>query len=196
MIQQEVGMNSVKIGDQEWMVRNLDACTFRNGDPIPEAGSPEEWNNAAKEEQPAWCHVDNNSENDAVFGKLYNWYALNDPRGLAPQGWHIPSDEEWDMLITGLGGDADAGGKMKAHDLWQVPNAGATNESGLSVLPGGYRGHKGGFHALGFMGCFWSASEVSARYGWSRYVYSHNTVVRRSRSGHKGEGLSIRCVRE
>ncbi len=190
-------MQSLKVGNQEWMAQNLDVAAFRNGDLIPEAGTTDEWRSATREMRPAWCHVDNDPANDAVFGKLYNWYALNDPRGLSPQGWHVPSDEEWEVMIDMLGGEADAGGRLKARDdLWQVPNAGAGNESRLSVLPGGYRGYRGGFHALGFMACFWSASEVSARYAWSRYVYSHNTVVRRSRSGHKGEGLSIRCIRD
>ncbi|MBN1197678.1 MAG: fibrobacter succinogenes major paralogous domain-containing protein [Candidatus Aminicenantes bacterium] len=188
-------MNSVKIGDQEWMAQNLDVSLFRNGDPIPEARTPEEWRNAAKEEQPAWCHVDNNPENDIVFGKLYNWNALNDPRGLAPHGWRIPADEDWEVMITDLGGDADAGGKMKGKELWKVPNAGATSESGLAVLPGGYRCYRGGFHAVGFMGCFWSLTEINPRYASSRYLYSHNTTVRHSRSGHKGEGLSVRCIR-
>lgn len=189
-------MKSVTVVRQEWLAQNLDVNTFRNGDPIPEARTPEEWKNAAREEQPAWCHVNDNPENNPVFGKLYNWYALNDPRGLAPQGWRIPGDGDWEVLISNLGGDANAGGKMKANELWQVPNAGATNESGLAVLPAGYRCYRGGFHAAGFMGCFWSLTEINPRYASSRYVYSHNSLIRRSRSGHKGEGLSVRCIRD
>ena len=94
----------VKIGEQIWMSKNLNVSIFRNGDPIPEVKSEDDWENAAINHQPAWCYYDNEPKNGTVYGKLYNWYAVSDPRGLAPDGWHIPTDEEWTDLHLALGG--------------------------------------------------------------------------------------------
>ncbi len=104
---------SVTIGTQVWSTKNLDVSTFRNGDPIPQAKSDEEWSVAMDNQQPAWCYYDNNPSESAKYGKLYNWYAVNDPRGLAPSGWHIPCDVEWTVLDNYLKGDN--GNKMKAQ---------------------------------------------------------------------------------
>jgi uncharacterized protein (TIGR02145 family) len=107
---------SIKIGNQTWMAENLNVSTFRNGDLIPEAKSEEEWKIAGKNKQTAWCYYDNDPKNGAKYGKLYNWYAVNDPRGLAPAGWHIPSDAEWTTLGDQLG--SDPGKKMKSTSGW------------------------------------------------------------------------------
>jgi uncharacterized protein (TIGR02145 family) len=104
----------IKIGPQIWATKNLDVITFRNGDTIPEAKTNEEWKKAGEEGKPAWCYYDNDPENGKKYGKLYNWYAVNDPRGLAPKGWHVPSDAEWIVLIDYLGGEEVAGTKMKS----------------------------------------------------------------------------------
>jgi uncharacterized protein (TIGR02145 family) len=101
----------VKIGTQVWMSKNLDVSTFRNGEAIPEAKSKEEWAKAGVNRQPAWCYYDNDSKNGKVYGKLYNWYAVNDSRGLGPKGYHIPSDAEWTILTDMLGGEKIAGQK-------------------------------------------------------------------------------------
>jgi len=188
-------VKSVRIDGLEWMAENLDVDTFRNGDPIPEAPGPEAWREAAEARQPAWCRIGDPPGNGPGLGRLYNWYAVCDPRGLPPRGWRVPTDSEWERLVEGLGGAAEAGGRLKASGLWRSPNFGASNESGFSVWPAGYRDPNGGFHAAGFMACFWTDTEISAFHAWSRYIYSHNTVIRRSSSGHKGEGLSMRCVR-
>ena len=108
----------VPIGKQVWMTKNLDVAKFRNGDPIPEAKTDEEWVKAGENEQPAWCNYDNNPANGSKYGKLYNWYAVNDPRGLEPQGWHIPSNDEWTVLTDYLGGELNAGAKMKSKTGW------------------------------------------------------------------------------
>lgn len=108
---------SVNIGTQEWTTRNLDTTQFRNGDLIPEAASYEEWEAAAENQSPAWCYYQNDPHNGASFGKLYNWYAVNDPRGLAPEGWHIPSLEEWETMIEYLGYNANE--RLKGGDDWQ-----------------------------------------------------------------------------
>jgi uncharacterized protein (TIGR02145 family) len=110
------GYKSVKIGSQTWMASNLNVSTFRNGDAIPEAKTEDEWEKAGKEGKPAWCYYDNYPKNGAKYGKLYNWYAVNDPRGLAPVGWHVPSDTEWTSLEDYLGDDE--GQKMKSTSGW------------------------------------------------------------------------------
>jgi uncharacterized protein (TIGR02145 family) len=128
---------SVIIGQQEWMKKNLDVCKYRNGDIIPQVQDPSQWANLTTG---AWCYYQNSTANGTVYGKLYNWYAVNDPRGLAPQGWHVPSETEWSNLVTILGGTSVAGGKMKdtGTTYWLSPNTGATNISGFTGLPGGY----------------------------------------------------------
>ena len=110
-----VNIKSVQIGTQTWMVENLNVSTFRNGDPIPEAKNDKEWSMSVESMQPAWCYYDNNPKNGEKYGKLYNWYAVNDPRGLAPAGWHVPGDEEWTKLIDFLGGSGDADEKLKSQ---------------------------------------------------------------------------------
>ena len=109
---------SVRIGNQEWMTRNLGVDRFRNGDLIPQVESDEEWKKAGENGRSAWCYYDNNPENGKKYGKLYNWYAVNDPRGLAPKGWRVPTNEEWTTLINFLGGKEVAGHKMKSDNGW------------------------------------------------------------------------------
>ncbi len=105
--------DSIKIGNQEWMTRNLDVDRFQNGDLIPNIESNEEWKKAGENAQPAWCYYDNDPENGKKYRKLYNWFAVNDPRGLAPEGSHITSQKEWNILVEFLGGFKIAGLKMK-----------------------------------------------------------------------------------
>jgi uncharacterized protein (TIGR02145 family) len=139
------------------MAVNLDVDHFRNGDRIPEAKTKEEWKYAGERGLPAWCYYDNDPANGRVYGKLYNIYAVNDPRGLAPEGWHMTSDREWDVLMDYLFGTEVAGGKLKETGTthWQSPNHGATNESSFSALPGGYRVSDGAFYDLGIRAIFW-----------------------------------------
>ena len=125
---------SIKIDNQVWMAENLNVGNFRNGDPIPEAKTDEEWVSAGKEGKPAWCYYENKIENGVKYGKLYNWYAINDPRGLAPKGWHVPTDTEWRQVTLFLGGEDAAGTKMKSPAGWTHDGNG-TNVSGFSGLP-------------------------------------------------------------
>lgn len=157
-------LKTVKIGNQVWMAENLNVDLFRNGDPISEVKSNEEWERARKRGKPAWCYYNNNPKSGKKYGKLYNWYAVSDLRGLAPEGWHIPNREEWVSLFDYLGGKEVAGGKLKEAGTtnWHSPNKGATNESGFSALPGGYRlGDNGIFGLIGDSSQFWSATEYS-----------------------------------
>jgi uncharacterized protein (TIGR02145 family) len=107
---------SVKIGTQTWMTENLNVSTFRNGDPIPETKTREEWEQAGNKKQPAWCYYENDPKNGAKYGKLYNWYAVNDPRGLAPAGWHVPTDSEWTAFEEQLGNDSRK--RLKSTSGW------------------------------------------------------------------------------
>jgi uncharacterized protein (TIGR02145 family) len=184
---------TVKIGTQEWMAENLNVEHYRNGDVIPEVQNDNEWRNLTTG---AWCYYENNSENEKTYGKLYNWYAVNDFRGLAPKGWHVPSDAEWITLTNYLGGTEIACGKLKAIILWEPPNKGATNSSGFSAFPGGFRDCKWGFcNSIGAGGSFWSASESSYTSAWFRGLHYGSSVVYRNYD-YKRKGFSVRCVRD
>jgi uncharacterized protein (TIGR02145 family) len=179
---------TVKIKNQVWMAENLNIGMYRNGDSIPEIKNPTEW---AKLKTGAWCYYENKTENGIKYGKLYNWYAVNDSRGLAPRGFHIPSDEEWAQLISNLGED-EAGTKIKAKRGWRQ-NGNATNASGFGGLPGGYRYSIGSFLYAGNNGCFWSSTESDKNKAWGRTIHSNFSEVGRD-DGSEGSGLSIRCI--
>ena len=123
---QPATQQSIKIGNQEWMKMNLNVVTFRNGDTIPLAKTNEEWENAGENGQPAWCYYENNAQNGEKYGKLYNWYAVNDPRGLAPSGWHVASDKEWKVLTDFIGGEKMTGKKLKSKNGWNDYNGKGT----------------------------------------------------------------------
>ena len=184
---------SVTICTQVWMLKNLDVSTYRNGDPIPQVTDSIQWVNLTTG---AWCYYNNNSANGPVYGKLYNWYAVNDPRGLAPAGWHVPSDAEWTTLSTCLGGDLIAGGPMKEIGTthWTPPNTGATNTSGFTGLPGGTRNNDT-FNGVGFNGFWWSSTEYDTSIAWLRYLAYANGIFGRIAS-NKQCGFSVRCLRD
>jgi len=185
---------TITIGTQVWMTKNLDVATFRNGDPIPQAKTDEEWKKAGENQQPVWCYYDNDPANGAKYGKLYNWFAVNDSRGLAPVGYHIPSDAEWTKLTDFLGGKEVAGTKMKSTDGWKG-NGNRTNESGFSGLPGGGRGSDGTFDDVGDGGYWWSSTEYDTSLAWYRGLgYDNGGVVRLN--DNKRIGFSVRCLRD
>ena len=182
----------VKIGDQVWMLNNLDVDHFANGDSIPEVRDPQQWINL---KTPAWCYYDNDPKNGEKYGKLYNLYAIIGYRRLAPDGWHVPQDEEWQDLWRSLGGYNEAGGKMKEAGTtnWLSPNAGATNSSGFTALPGGNRSENGTFSLINKAGIWWS--NPSSEHDWSnnlRYDYSNVTFEQQKRF----YGFSVRCVKD
>jgi len=185
-------IETVTIGTQIWTLKNLDVTTYRNGDPIPQVQDPNAWANLTTG---AWCYYNNDTANGTVYGKLYNWYAVNDPRGLAPVGYHVPSDSEWTTLTNFLGGESVAGGKMKATTLWNSPNTGATNSSGFTGFPGGLRGYLGPFYNIGNEGTWWSSSEYSAAYAWIRNLDYSTSLADRYYS-FKNYGWSVRCLRD
>jgi len=188
----------ISIGSQVWQTKNLNVDRFRNGDPIPEARTKEEWEAAGERGQPACCYYENNASNGSIYGKLYNWHAASDSRGICPPGWHLPSDKEWTTLTNYLGGEVVAGGKMKATVIayWNSPNTDANNESGFSALPGGYRNNDGSFYNFRFFAFFWSATENANNYAWSRFLYNNNSYVNRGNYFSKSVGASVRCLRD
>jgi uncharacterized protein (TIGR02145 family) len=179
----------VKIGSQCWMQKNLDVSKYRNGDTIPEVTDPTEWANLTTG---AWCYYENDTANGPVYGKLYNWYAVNDPRGLAPIDWHIPSDAEWTKLTDFLGGEDIAGVKMKVMTGWST-NIDATNSSGFTGIPGGNREYTGPFENVGYNGGWWSATEYNDKNAYYRGLY-HNGGTLHQNIPNKIYGYSVRCL--
>ena len=188
----------ITIGTQTWTSKNLDVSTFRNGEPIPEAKSKEEWEKAGENKTAAYCYYEYDSKNGKVYGKLYNWYAVNDSRGLAPKGYHISSDAEWTILTEFLGGRDIAGKKMKSRDEWSDDGNG-DNSSGFNGLPGGECSNNGYFDGyfdgITHNGCWWSSSENKTNDAWGRDLNAYNEQVNRSAS-YKGYGLSVRCIKD
>jgi uncharacterized protein (TIGR02145 family) len=183
---------TVLIGSQFWMAENLRTASYANGDPIANVTDNTAW---AQLSTGAWCHYENNTVNDAIYGKLYNCYPTVDPRGLCPVGWHVPTDAEWTVLRDYLGGELVAGGKMKSTTGWDAPNTGATNESGFSGLPGGGRYYDGAFNYIGDDGIWWSSTEYNTNDAWSRLLtYNYGYVSRNL--NFKVSGFSVRCLRD
>lgn len=190
-------VKTIKIGKQEWMQTNLDVSRFRNGDSIPEAKTNDEWVNAYANETPAWSYYTLDPDNEKTYGKLYNWYAVNDPRGLAPAGWHIPTDAEWVQLTAYLGGSGVAGTKLKSTSGWFREGNG-TNESGFGALPGGARNFDGHFFYIGEAGYWWSSTERSNSHAWPFFLNFINGSVERSTTifYSKGLGMSVRLLKD
>ena len=198
----------VEIGDQIWMAENLKVTHYQNGDPIPHLTSDSEWTSTSSG---AYCAYGNNEDNVETYGRLYNWYAVDDSRNIAPEGWHVPTDDEWKQLEmylgmsqseadgTGMRG-TDEGGKLKeaGTEHWNSPNTGATNESGFTALPGGCRYGNGNYSGMGNYGSFWSSTEYNSYHAWYRILnYTHSGVYRYYYlSSGKQDGFSVRCLRD
>jgi uncharacterized protein (TIGR02145 family) len=196
---------SVIIGEQEWMSENLNTARYRNGQLITNVQDGSVWQNL---KTGAWAFYNNDEAIGADFAKLYNWYAVDDARGLCPVGWTVPDNDDWSELIHFLGGSEVAGGKLKATgtEFWVSPNTGASNDSGLNGLPGGYRALSGGvFYTIGLSGIWWSANpnfdvvnppnDLYERY--SNYVVASRDSERLNMdSGLSGRGYSVRCIKD
>ena len=182
---------SVKIGKQTWAAENLNVQTYRNGDKIQQVQDPDEW---SKLTTGAWCYYQNKTEFGFVYGIMYNWYAVNDPRGLAPKGWHIPSDAEWTEMVNILGGTNEAGTKMKTKTGWSDDGNGS-NESGFSALPSGGHNNTGTFSDLGRDGYWWSSTEDTPETAWTRGLnYGYGEVFRGN--ANKKNGFAVRCIQD
>jgi uncharacterized protein (TIGR02145 family) len=191
--------DTVHIGNQVWMSENLKTSRYRNGGLIPNVTDGTVWSNSTTG---AWSYNNNDVSNNAIYGKLYNWYTtLGDT--LCPTGWGVPTDAEWTILTTYLGGESVAGGKMKSVGTayWNTPNTGATNESGFSALPGGYRNNFGGSFSGSFSNIridafFWSATENVSSHAWLRNLFNDYGDVDRNHDFNKSVGASVRCLRD
>ena len=186
--------HDVTIGLQTWTGCNLDVDTYRNGDSIPEVSDPIAWIALTTG---AWCWYANYSINGPIYGKLYNWHAVNDPRGLAPVGYHVPTDAEWTVLTDYLGGLPVAGGAMKEEGFchWETPNTGATNTSLFTGLPGGYRDDIGDYGYIGSYGFWWSSTEGSINGAWFRFLFNIGGNANKS-IYDKTDGLSVRLIKD
>ncbi len=169
-------LKTIKIGDQEWMVENLNVDTFRNGDPIAEARTRTEWQQAFIDKKPVWSYYGYDPANGKKYGRLYSWYTVTDARGLAPAGWHVPTDAEWTELVNYLGGEEIAGSKLKNNSDWKEGGNG-TNHSQFTALPGGACADDGYLGSIGYLGVWWSSTEDTSyyydatAYAWYRYLY-------------------------
>ena len=188
---------------ENWAFENFDGTTFRNGDAIPEVQDPIEWSALTT---PAWCYYGNDPLNGQIYGKLYNWYAVNDPRGLAPIGWRVPTNNDWTTLINCLGGQSIAGGKMKStgslennDGLWNSPNTGATNESGFSGFPGGLRIPTifGDFSYINSFGYWWSSTESNLNSFDAWYIeLTYTDDILQIFPQSKYAGFSVRLIKD
>jgi uncharacterized protein (TIGR02145 family) len=181
---------SVTIGSQVWTTKNLDVDRYRNGNLIPQVADITQWANLTTG---AWCYYNNDPAMGAIYGKLYNWYAVNDPRGLAPQGWHIPDENEWDALTSFLGGVDVAGGAMKSVTGWSAPNIGATNSSGFNGLGGGLRNYD--FAGIGEESGWWSANQFDESSAMLRYLFFEFSSLNKDNSNKK-YGRYLRLVKD
>ena len=181
--------NIIKIGDQEWMDRNLAVTHYRNGDAIPN-------NFGTPGNEGGWINYNGDAAIGEVYGKLYNSQAVLDPRGLAPAGWHVATRQEWLDMIDLLGGFSVAGGKLKelGTEHWDSPNAGATDDYGFKALGGGYA--SGSSYYLKKYAGFWTSTIVteSPTGTYMFYLYADNTTVEEDWSTPMG--FSVRCVRD
>lgn len=199
----ENSIQTVTLGNQVWMSKNLDVAFYLNGDSIPQVTDSSVW---LKLTTGAWCYYNNDPATGAIYGKLYNWYAVNDSRGLAPAGYHIPTDNEWKTMEMSLGmtqeeadkllwRGTDQGSKLKETGTthWNTPNSDATNVTGFNGLPGGYR-NDGLFGLLGINGIWWTSTENDILSAWDRYLGNANPKVDRG-SYSKTDGYSVRCIK-
>jgi uncharacterized protein (TIGR02145 family) len=206
MIGGVVTMPLITIGTQVWTLKNLDVATYTDGTVIPEVTSGTDWLNLTTG---AWRYNVNDPANGAIYGKLYNWYAVagiwNEAsrtdtslrKKLAPAGYHVPTEEEWTILTDYLGGETVAGGKMKTTGtlLWLSPNTDATNESGFSGIPGGFQYNNYALNYIGEYGVWWSSSEFSTTHAWYRDLrYNSGRAFRNYY--YKKTGYSVRCLRD
>ena len=180
---------TVKIGNQSWMAKNLDVASYRNGDPIPRVNDPSEW---AGLKTGAWCYYGNSPEIGETYGKLYNWYAVADPRGLAPEGFHVPIDEEWAVLVENLGGTDLAGVKLKSTNHWM--EGPGTNASGFNALPVGGRSGFGAYARLGGYGRWWSSSGTGTEAALFLLHYFDHLTGRYATDSRSG--FAVRCIKD
>lgn len=177
----ENGFKTIVAGNQIWMADNLSVNKFRNGELIPQAKTYEDWETSKQQRSPVWCYYDFNPEYGKTYGKLYNWYAVNDPRGLAPEGWHVASANDWDELIKLAGDNKNAAKLLKSsgNTLWEKTDPQIQDPFEFSAKPGGrltseVEGDIYGFIFIGRLGMWWSKDEKNDQHAVSYSMYSQN----------------------
>lgn len=186
--------DTINIGSQVWLKQNLKTTKYRNGDAIPNVTGNTIWSGLTTG---AYCDYANTPSNSTSYGRLYNWYTVNDSRKICPTGYHVPTDAEWTTLETYLGGSSAAGGKLKEIGLshWLSPNTGATNSTGFTALPGGYRDFDGTYSVIGSDGLWWSSTENSSTSVWYRSIdFNYSTLFKYDY--YKIVGFSVRCLKD
>lgn len=183
----------VQIDQQCWMTSNLKTTKYINGNDIPNLSDNSQWANTTNG---AYCDYDNNSANSEVYGKLYNWFAVQ-TGNLCPQGWHVATDSNWITLVEYLGGSTVAGGKLKeiGTSHWMTPNSSATDEFGFSALPGGMRYDQGDFYNIQYVGYWWTSTNNFSTKAWMRSMNYNQSNITKS-SNEKNYGHSVRCVKD
>lgn len=188
--------HTITIGTQVWMAENLRATKYRNGDLIENVNDPLAWSNL---DSGAYCDYDTNSYNSDTYGRLYNWYAIKDSRNIAPVGWHVPTEKEFQTLINYLGGDSAAGGNMKepgtSHWTEPEPDYKSASESGFNALPAGVRSYDGIFSDLGDMTSWWTTTEVQPNTAWLFSIWNSDSRIYGFDYG-KNRGCSVRCIKD
>jgi uncharacterized protein (TIGR02145 family) len=194
--------NTVTIGNQVWMTENLNVEKFRNGDVIREVITKEEWRIMGEGKRPSWTYYQSNLKNGEKYGKLYNWYAVNDSRGICPEGYKIPSESDWASLSNYLGGNDVAGRKMKSTTDWKkwpykgYPDGNGTNESGFSGFPGGIISEYGGVGGeVGYFSAWWSSTEINDYDAFGIYLKTYSDELVEVDSS-KNKGMYCRCIKE
>ena len=182
--------DTVQIGFQTWSCQNLNVDKFRNGDPIHHAKSENEWVNASRNKQPAWCYFDNDPGNGNKHGKLYNWYAVNDARGLAPEGWRVPTDDDWHQFVNNFGGFPTNIKKIKKNNKWNVLLSGVRSDNEWGELSGGFF-----LYGIGNHGGWWASNNYSQSEG---IMFDLNCIASSENTFRisKGSGYSVRCLKD
>jgi uncharacterized protein (TIGR02145 family) len=184
---------TVTIGGRTWMSENLRVSRYRNGDPIPEVRDARNWSGSGSG---AWSVYEHREGNGKTYGKIYNWHAVNDPRGLAPKGWHVATDREWTELAESTGGEEHAGSALKAPGKWRGAATAASNASGFDALPAGARRDTdGAFVLLGEFARFWTSTGSDKERAYGRAMEYYDGALRRGEV-KKENGFSVRCVRD
>ncbi|MFZ4377666.1 MAG: fibrobacter succinogenes major paralogous domain-containing protein, partial [Saprospiraceae bacterium] len=184
--------DTVHIGSQIWMKENLKVTKYRDGSPINTGLDNSAWSST---QTGAYSIYNNDNLNDKKFGKLYNWYAVNDVRGLCPTGWHVPNDSDWSNLKEHLGGDTIAGKALKSLDGWILTSFRGNNQSGFTGLPGGSRNENGIYENSGFGGYFWGSTEAGPNFAWTHGIYASTFLIGRFNNA-KSNGRSVRCIED
>lgn len=193
----QIDTNIIQIKNQKWMKRNLNVSTFRNGDIIIEAKTNEEWLTALQQQKPAWCYYNNDPRYGTKYGKLYNKYALSDPRGLAPVGYRIATTNDWQILISNLGNDTISGykiggKKLKNNSIDWMRNGGGDNSVGFDAYPSGGRSNYDGEFFYEGLSARWFAKDSEFYDGFGLFEGSDEIVV----FDLLDEGAAVRCVKE